>query len=86
MLFQVSGLKFQVAKLCDLNRKVRKVFSQSSQEKNKTLRTLRNPLRALRLNFKPETKIYILPIRITSAKIPDAVTAAPAPAPFINNG
>jgi hypothetical protein len=29
---------------------------------------------------------YTFPIRITSANIPEAVTAAPAPAPFINNG
>lgn len=69
-----------------LTAKFAKVFRKAHKEKNKTLRTLRKPLRALRLNFKPETKIYILPIRITSAKIPEAVTAAPAPAPFINNG
>ena len=35
--------------------------------------------------LKPNRLNYTFPIRITSAKIPEAVTAAPAPAPLINN-
>jgi len=85
LLFQVSGLKFKLPNFVSLTTKFARFF-RKGHKKKQALRALRNPLRALRLNFKPETKIYIFPIRITSAKIPDAVTAAPAPAPLISRG
>ena len=43
-------------------------------------------IETLQCNVSTNVLHYIFPTRITSAKIPEAVTAAPAPAPFINKG